>query len=302
MAEMTEKKEMRIDRLIQAIEEKENPSVLGLDTRIGYVPESFARRHGGDEAAIVRAFNFALLDALRDIIPCVKVQAAYYERMGLGGEACLEDTLREAERMGYVVILDAKRGDIGPTAEAYSGAHLAPDAPVPADFMTVNPYLGIDGVKPFIDDCAKTGRGIFVLVKTSNPSSGEFQDILTGDGEPLFARVGAKVAEWGEPLTGREGYSSVGAVVGATYPEQGAMLRRRMPHTFFLLPGYGAQGAAASALAGCFDARGRGAVVNASRSLLCAHKKAGTEDFASAARDEALKMRNELQKALHARG
>ncbi|MBQ9564107.1 MAG: orotidine-5'-phosphate decarboxylase [Synergistaceae bacterium] len=293
--------ELQIDRLIHAIEEKQNPSILGLDTRIEYVPESFARQHGGDAAAIVRAFNFALLDVLREIIPCVKIQVAYYERMGLSGGACLFDTLMEARRMGYVVILDAKRGDIGPTAAAYSGAYLAPDAPLPADFMTVNPYLGVDGVRPFIEDCERTGRGIFVLVKTSNPSSGEFQDLLTEGGDPLFVRVGDKVSKWGESLMGREGYSSVGAVVGATYPEQGSMLRRRMPHTFFLLPGYGAQGAAASSLSGCFDSRGRGAAVNASRSLLCAHKKAGTEDFVSAARDEAVKMRSELQKALHTR-
>ena len=295
--------DMRIDRLIRSIEEKANPSALGLDTRIEYVPESFAAQHGGGASA-VRAFNFALLDALKDIVSCVKIQAACYELMGVDGIQCLADTMAEARRLSYTVILDAKRGDIGSTAEAYSGAYLGPDAPMPADFMTVNPYFGIDGVKPFIDDCGRTGRGIFILVKTSNPSSGEFQDIMTdtgglyGDIALLFVRVGNKVSKWGEALMGQEGYSSVGAVVGATYPEQGAMLRNRMPHTFFLLPGYGAQGATAEALRGCFDSRGRGAVVNASRSIICAHRKAGTDDFVSAARDEAIRMRDELRKVI----
>ena len=291
---------MQIDRLIRAIRERGNPSALGLDTRVEFVPEAFARpyRDAGEPAEAVRAFNFALLDGLKDLIPCVKVQAAYYELMGLPGLACMAETVAEARRLGYVVILDAKRGDIGATAEAYSGAYLAPEALLAADFLTVNPYLGSDGVTPFVEDCRTTGRGIFVLAKTSNPSSGEFQDLITGDGRPLFERVGEKVSEWGASLIGAEGYSAVGAVVGATYPEQGARLRRRMPHTFFLLPGYGAQGASAGGLAGCFDASGGGAVVAASRSLICAHKKAGTDDFVSAARDEAVRMRQELKEAL----
>ncbi len=291
---------MQTDRLIRAIRALGNPSALGLDTRVEFVPESFARPYleAGGPADAVRAFNFALLDGLKDLIPCVKVQAAYYELMGLPGLACMADTVAEARRLGYVVILDAKRGDIGATAAAYSGAYLAPDAPLAADFLTVNPYLGSDGVSPFADDCRATGRGIFVLVKTSNPSSGEFQDLVTGDGRPLFERVGERVSEWGADLIGAEGYSAVGAVVGATYPEQGARLRRRMPHTFFLLPGYGAQGASAEGLAGCFDDSGGGAVVAASRSLICAHRKAGTDDFVSAARDEAVRMRAELNAAL----
>lgn len=295
-------KEFQIDRLIRAIGEKDNPSALGLDTRLEFVPPSFARSYAAEGGpAVIRAFNFALLDALKDIVPCVKVQAAYYELLGPEGMVCMADTLAEARRLGYVAILDAKRGDIGATAKAYGGAYLAEDAPCPADFLTVNPWFGTDGVQPFLDDCAATGRGIFALVKTSNPSSAEFQDVKTDDGEPLFVRVGDRVSAWGEALIGAEGYSSVGAVVGATWPEQGAMLRRRLPHTFFLLPGYGAQGASADDLAGSFDAKGRGAVVNASRSLICAHKKAGTEDFVSAARDEALRMRDALREALRGR-
>ena len=291
---------MQIDRLIRAIRERGNPSALGLDTRVEFVPEPFARPHieAGGPAEAVRAFNFALLGGLKDLIPCVKIQAAYYELMGLPGLACMAATVEEARRLGYVVILDAKRGDIGATASAYSGAYLAPDAPLAADFLTVNPYLGGDGVIPFADGCRASGRGIFVLVKTSNPSSGEFQDLAVEGGGTLFERVGDKVSEWGAGLIGAEGYSSVGAVVGATYPEQGARLRRRMPHTFFLLPGYGAQGASAEGLAGCFDASGGGAIVAASRSLICAHQKAGTDDFVEAARDEAKRMQRELNLVL----
>lgn len=299
--------EMQIDRLIDAIDEKNNPSVLGLDTRIEYIPDSFIAKHidRGGAASVIRAFNFALLDALRDIIPCVKIQAAFYEMLGLAGGACLFDTIMEARRLGYVVILDAKRGDIGSTAAAYSAAYLAKDAPEPVDFLTVNPYLGIDGARPFIEDCDKTGRGIFVLIKTSNPSSSDFQDLILQNGEPLFMRVGKNVAAWGADerlnLIGKHGYSLVGAVIGATYPEQGAALRKIMPRTFFLLPGYGAQGANASGLGGCFDGKGRGAVVSASRSILCAHKKFKTNDFVSTAHDEAVRMRDDIRGAVYGR-
>lgn len=287
---------MQIDRLVRAIRERGNPTALGLDTRIDYIPETFAQPYlaDGGPAAAVRAFNEALLRALADIVPCVKLQAAYYELLGVEGLECMRRTIGAARDLGYVVIVDAKRGDIGATATAYSGAYLAEGAPFAADFLTVNPYLGGDGIKPFADDCRKTGRGIFSLVKTSNPSSGEFQDLLAQDGRPLYEHVADKVSGWGADLVGAEGYSSVGAVVGATYPEQGAILRRRMPHTFFLVPGYGAQGARAADLAGCFDARGGGAVVNASRSIICAHIKKGTDDFAAAAREEALRMKDDL--------
>ncbi|MDR1472357.1 MAG: orotidine-5'-phosphate decarboxylase [Synergistaceae bacterium] len=291
---------MRIDRLIEAIRELRNPTALGLDTRIEYVPEPFARAHAGEGggAAAVLAFNRELLRALRDIIPCVKIQAAYYEMMGAGGMACLGDTMEEARRLGYVVIADAKRGDIGPTAEAYSSAYLGSGAPYASDFLTVNPYFGTDGVSPFISDCGRTGRGIFALVKTSNKSGGEFQDILCADGRTVYEHVAERVSEWGSGLIGHNGYSSVGAVVGATYPEQGAELRKKMPHTFFLLPGYGAQGAPASHLAGCFDGDGSGAIVAASRSIIRAHRTAGTDDFASAAREEAIRMRADLMRVL----
>ncbi len=294
---------MQIDRLIRAIRALNNPSALGLDTRLEFVPKAFARpylENGAPEDAIY-AFNSALLNGLCGIIPCVKIQIAYYELLGTGGMTCLLKTLKEAQRLGYVVIMDAKRGDIGATATAYSGAFLASDAPFQSDFLTVNPYFGTDGLDPFLIDCKKTGRGIFALVKTSNPSSCELQDMTASDGQPFYCHVADKVKSWGSDLTGEEGYSSVGAVVGATYPQQGTALRARMPQTFFLVPGYGAQGASAKDLAGSFDSSGGGAVVAASRSLICAHIKANTEDFVSAAQKEALRMKQDITEALNHR-
>ena len=293
---------MQIDRLIRQIRDKGNPTALGLDTRLDYVPEEFARpflRKSPGEA--VFAFNVALLEALRDLIPCVKIQIAYYEAMGMDGLECLSKTIAAARQLDYVVIVDAKRGDIGATAGEYSAAYLREDSPFRADFLTVNPYFGTDGMEPFICDCEISGTGLFVLVKTSNPSGGEFQDVLTEQGSRLYELVGERVSEWGSNLIGTEGYSSVGAVVGATYPEQGEALRTRMPRTFFLLPGYGAQGATAEGLAPCFGEHGEGAVVAASRSIICAHKKTGKTDFVMAAREEAVRMRNELRSVLGGR-
>jgi orotidine-5'-phosphate decarboxylase len=251
-------------------------------------------------ARVIYDFNVALLDALADIVPCVKVQAACYEMLGVVGMELFRDTLLYARGKGMVTIADVKRNDIGATAEAYASAYLPEGAPFPADFVTVNAYLGTDGIAPFLTECQKSGKGIFVLVRTSNPSAGEFQDLVAKDGEgidrPLYEHMGLKVAQWGEDLMGDLGYSSVGAVVGATWPEEGKRLRTLLPGTFFLVPGYGAQGATAQDLAGCF-AQGGGAVVNASRSLLCAHKARKTEDFAGAAREEALRMRDDLRAA-----
>ena len=290
---------MQIDRLIKSVRDKGNSTALGLDTRLDYIPEEFARpflEKSPGEA--VFAFNAALLEALVDIIPCVKIQIAYYEAMGTDGMECLSRTITEARRLDYVVIVDAKRGDIGATAQAYSAAYLREDSPFRADFLTVNPYFGTDGMEPFIADCEASGTGLFVLVKTSNPSGREFQDIVTKDGRPLYELVGERVSEWGAELIGKEGYSSIGSVVGATYPEQGETLRARMPHTYFLLPGYGAQGATAEGLAPCFDERGEGAIVAASRSIICAHKKTAGMDFTLAAREEAIRMRDELRSVL----
>ncbi|MDR1650381.1 MAG: orotidine-5'-phosphate decarboxylase [Synergistaceae bacterium] len=291
---------MQIDRLVKAIKSKGLPVALGLDTKFEYVPEGFARPYieEGGRAEAVFAFNRELMRELRDMVPCVKIQAAYYELLGVSGMDCLRQTISAARQMDYVVIVDAKRGDIGSTAEAYSGAYLKKNSPFRADFLTVNPYFGTDGMTPFLEDCAAAGNGIFALVKTSNPSSGEFQDILTDDGRPLFMRVADHVSEWGKKMIGESGYSSVGAVVGATYPEQGAALRKMMPRTFFLLPGYGAQGASAEHLAPCFDDNGGGAVIAASRSIICAYKKTGGQDFASAARTEVERMKADIERVL----
>ena len=288
---------VRIDNLVRRIRETGNPSALGLDTKIDYVPETLARSHAGNAEAIY-AFNSALLEALSDIVPCVKVQAAYYEAQGTEGMECFKRTIERAKALGYAVIADAKRGDIGSTAEAYSAAYLRDGSPFPADFLTVNPYFGTDGMSPFIADCAASGKGIFALAKTSNPSGKEFQDVISRDGRAMYEIVAEKIAKWGEGLIGEEGYSSVGAVVGATYPEQGAALRRKMPRTFFLLPGYGAQGASAEHLAPCFNERGEGALVAASRSIICAHRKRGTNDFVEAAREETIRMREEIANTL----
>ncbi|MDR2528674.1 MAG: orotidine-5'-phosphate decarboxylase [Synergistaceae bacterium] len=295
-----------IDRLIEAIETTGNPAALGLDTRAEYLPPSF-RGDFPDPAGAVRAFNRVLIDTLADIVPCVKVQAACYEALGPEGMRTFRDTLLYAREKGLITIADVKRNDIGSTAEAYAAAYLGGEslAPFSADFVTINAYLGSDGVNPFLTQCEKNGGGIFVLVRTSNPSAGEFQNLsLRGaDGmeRPLYEHMGLKAAEWGSTLMGEHGYSSVGAVVGATWPDEGKRLRELLPHTFFLVPGYGAQGATAKDLAGCFDGKGRGVVVNASRSLLLAYKKRNTENFAAAARDETLKMRDDLRKIIEER-
>jgi orotidine-5'-phosphate decarboxylase len=303
---------MIVDQLIEAIEDKQNPTALGLDTRLEYLPGNFAKKFDtktlmGASGAIL-AFNKALVDGLKDVVACVKVQAAYYEMYGMPGIAVMEETVRYCRENGLVVILDGKRNDIGATSEAYANAYLGQTSltgrrveTFAADFLTVNPYLGIDGVEPFVKAAREYDRGIFLLVKTSNPSSAQLQDLTLEDGRQVYEAVADLVGEWGKNEVGAYGYSRVGAVVGATHPRQGAALRQRMPHSFFLLPGYGAQGATGKDLAGMFDEKKRGAVVNASRSLLCAWKKWNTENFVTAAREEAYKMREDIQDALEHR-
>ncbi len=286
---------MIIDRLIERINALQNPTALGLDTDPSYLLET--PKQGGEGEAVL-AFNKALMDALVDIVPAIKVQVAYYEAMGLPGMAAFEETLAYGKKLGYIVIADCKRNDIGPTAKAYAKAYFANT--FPADFLTVNGYLGTDGIAPFLEYAPQ--HGIFALVKTSNPSSGELQDMRFEDGRTLYEAMADRVSEWGIPYIGRHGYSAVGAVVGATYPEQGAALRKRMPETFFLVPGYGAQGATGASLAGTMDENGGGIIVNASRSLLLAYRKpeyAGC-NFAEAACREAIIMRDDLR--THMRG
>lgn len=305
-----------MEKLAARISEMKNPTVAGLDTRIEYLPEDFVREilpagiHTFEDAAqAVYRYNVRLIDALHDIVPAVKVQVAYYEMYGPAGMDAYEKTVRYAKEKGMIVMADVKRNDIGATAACYANAYIgSTDMPggaqraFEADIATINPYLGVDGVKPFADACRENGTGIFVLVKTSNPSSGQLQDMRFEDGRTLYEAVADLVEAWGEETRGQSGYSAVGAVVGATYPQQGTALRERMPHAFFLVPGYGAQGATGADIAGCFDANGSGAIVNASRSILCAWKKREGMAFDDAARAEALRMREDLCGCLEAAG
>lgn len=305
---------MAFDRLMESIAQKQNPTVAGLDPKLEYVPESirnrafaqYGRTFEGAAAAILE-FNKKIIDALADIVPAVKPQCAYYEMYGWQGMKVLEETIAYAKAKGLFVIADGKRNDIGSTMQAYATAWLGETdvdgeklAAFDADALTVNGYLGTDGVLPLADVCRARDRGIFVLAKTSNPSSDELQNQSFEGGETLYEALGRFCEEWGTDLKGKYGYSGVGAVVGATWPAQLTELRKMLPHTFFLVPGYGAQGGAADDVAPAFDENGLGAVVNASRSILCAWKKqnAAQEDFAECARTEAVRMRDEIRKRI----
>lgn len=307
------------DRLCSAIEAKEGPVVVGLDPQLDQLPP-FLRRacqavYGTTPRAAAEAlwqFNRTLINAVHDLVPAVKPQLAFYERYGVEGLRAYTRTVRYAREAGLLVIADGKRNDIGSTAEGYADAFLGQthlfDQDVPAEFaadaLTVNGYLGGDGIAPFVDRVERYGTGVFVLVKTSNPSSGDLQDLDVA-GRPLYEHMGALVERWGESTRSACGYSSVGAVVGATYPEQGSRLRALMPHTFFLVPGYGAQGATAADVAGCFDAGGRGAVINASRSICFAYQRQpyasryGAAGYGAAARAATQQMCLEIQRVLH---
>lgn len=300
---------MGFDRLIEKIKATGNPSVVGLDPKLDYVPEYLVNEFSEDDGCSLRsaaraifAFNKAIIDEICDIVPAIKPQAAYYEMYGYNGMETLEKTIRYARLKGMFVITDGKRNDIGATMQAYTAAHLGSVrvgenelSPFGADALTVNGYLGSDGINPLLEVCKSRDKGIFVLVKTSNPSSGELQDQLM-DGVPLYARMGDLCEKWGADSIGKNGYSAVGAVVGATYPEQLKELRERLPHTFFLVPGYGAQGGGAEGVAGAFDENGLGAIVNSSRAVMCAYQKEGCDprDFAKAARREVIRMRDDI--------
>ncbi|MDR0838075.1 MAG: orotidine-5'-phosphate decarboxylase, partial [Oscillospiraceae bacterium] len=251
-------------------------------------------------AAAYLEYNRALIDALCDIVPAVKPQAAYYEYLGPRGMYVLQKTCKYAASKGMYVILDAKRGDIGSTAETYARAYLGDDAAYDVNSITINGYLGSDGILPFLDCAVIFDKTAFVLVKTSNPSSGELQDLSVGD-RTVYEAMGDLLEKLAADTVGEYGYSRLGAVVGATYPEELAALRKRLPHTFFLVPGYGAQGGGAKDVAGAFDKNGRGAVINSSRAIIGAWTKTGGDgrDFAQAARAEALRMRDDLRKELN---
>ena len=292
---------MIIDKLCRAIKKTDCPICVGLDTDYEYLSDDYKCEGKETDSEIYKCvykFNCDIIDAIKDVVPAVKVQVAYYEQYGYHGMKCFFDTMQYAKEAGLIVIADVKRNDIGSTAKAYSTAYLKKSA---ADMITVNGYLGKDGIAPFVEDCESTGKGIFVLVKTSNPSGGEFQD-LTIDGQKLYERVADKVNEWGSGLVGEYGYSSVGAVVGATYPEQAKELRQRMKDSFFLVPGYGAQGAGADDIAVNFDENGLGAVVNSSRGILLAYRKDQySNDPAQAAKHAAIAMRDDISAALKRR-
>ena len=277
---------MSFDRLIKNIIDKNNPTVAGLDPNLDYVPEfirkeSFSKYGETLEGAAdaLLTFNKAIIDEIYDLVPAIKPQAAYYEMYGWQGVKALAETIKYAQSKG---LGETRVGSN--TFEAFG-----------ADALTVNGYLGTDGIAPLLEICEKKDKGIFVLVKTSNKSSGELQDQKIGD-NAVYAVMGDMCEKWGSEQIGKYGYSSVGAVVGATYPEQLTELRARLPHTFFLVPGYGAQGGGAEGLKGAFDAKGIGAIVNSSRAIMCAYTKEGCDekDFAKASRREVLRMRDDI--------
>ncbi|MDE6850876.1 MAG: orotidine-5'-phosphate decarboxylase [Lachnospiraceae bacterium] len=302
-----------IDQLVKQIQEKDAPVVVGLDPMLSYIPEQITQAafaeygetlEGAAEA--VWQYNKGIVDAVYDLIPAVKPQIAMYEQFGIPGMEAFQKTVDYCKEKGLVVITDAKRGDIGSTSAAYATAHLGrvtvgsqSYSGFGADFVTVNPYLGSDGVKPFLKVCQEEKKGIFVLVKTSNPSSGEFQDRLI-DGKPLYELVAEKVNEWGAECMGSCGYSAVGCVVGATYPEMGKILRSVMPKAYILVPGYGAQGGTAADLAPYFNEDGLGAIVNSSRGIICAYQqdkyaKYGAEHYAEASRQAVIDMIQDIR-------
>ncbi len=301
-----------IDRLTAAIREKENPTVAGLDPTLEMIPEFLRTRYFsefGKTAEAVRKmfteFNRHIIDALADIVPAVKPQIAMYEKFGVEGLKAYNDTCEYARMKGLIVIGDIKRGDISSTAAAYA-AHLG-GAEADGrrletwkeDAVTLNPYMGSDGIRPFLEICRREDKGIFLLVKTSNPSSSELQDLMLADGRHVYEAAGALVEEWGREVPGSGKYSRAGAVVGATHREIGEKLRKQMPHTFFLVPGYGAQGGTAEDIAGFFDSEGGGAIVNSSRGITAAYQKDsafGEKDYAEAARQAALKMKEDLRR------
>ncbi len=307
-----------INKLINKIQKTKAPIVVGLDPMLSYVPEHIQKKafaeygetlEGAAEA--IWQFNKEIVDKTYDLIPAVKPQIAMYEQFGIEGLKAYKKTVDYCKSKDLVVIGDIKRGDIGSTSAAYAVGHLGKVqvgsktyAGFDEDFATVNPYLGSDGVKPFIDVCKQENKGLFILVKTSNPSSGEFQDQKI-DGKPLYDLVGEKVAQWGEEHMGESGYSYVGAVVGATYPEQGEILRKVMPKSFILVPGYGAQGGKGKDLVHFFNEDGLGAIVNSSRGIIAAYKqeayaKFGAENFGDASRAAVEAMIADIQGALTA--
>lgn len=304
-----------INTLVEKIKKTEAPIVVGLDPMLGYIPEHILTaayeeygKNPDGAAEAVWQYNKGIVDAVCDLVPAVKPQIAMYEQFGIPGLIAFKKTVDYCKEKGLVVIGDIKRGDIGSTSAAYAAGHIGKVEiggnyfrGFDEDFITVNPYLGTDGIKPFADVCKEEKRGMFILVKTSNPSSGEFQDRLI-DGKPLYEHVASKVAEWGQDVMGDD-YSYIGAVVGATYPEMGKVIREIMPHAYILVPGYGAQGGQGKDLVHFFNKDGLGAIVNSSRGIIAAYKqdkysKFGPEGYADASRQAVLDMKEDLKQAV----
>lgn len=307
-----------MDRLITRIKEMNNPTVIGIDPKYDMVPNCIKKKYDETLEGMAKActeFNKALIDATYDIIPAVKLQLAYFEKLGIVGMQSFKETCEYAKEKGMIVMADAKRGDIGSTCAAYSAPYIGKveaeggkQAVYDTDFITLNPYMGTDSIRPFVEDCKEYDKGAFVIVKTSNKSSGELQDLKLENGKTVYEEVAMLVEKWGEELRGEYGYSSISAVVGATYPKQLQELRKLAPHTFFLIPGYGAQGGKAEDIALGFDENGIGGIINATRSLMGAYqserwnKEYTEEQFAEATRAEAIRMREELNAAILKKG
>lgn len=304
-----------IDRLIKGIERTQNPTVVGLDPTYAMIPEYLSdkmfEKYGKTPKAVAKMFwkfNKDIIDNIHDLVPAVKPQIAMYEQYGLDGIKTYIKTIEYAKSKGLIVIGDIKRGDIASTAAAYSGHIGITNIGGEkfdiwgSDAVTLNPYMGYDAIEPFISNCNEHDKGLFVLVKTSNPHGGQIQDLVVGeDNEKVYEKVAKLVATWGEESMGELGYSKIGAVVGATYPEDAAKIRKLMPNTYFLVPGYGAQGAGAEKLKGCFNKDGLGAIVNSSRGIIAAYQGNDSydgKDFAKAARDAVIVMREDLQRIL----
>ena len=300
-----------IEKLVERIKKLEAPIVVGLDPTLNFVPGFLIDKAINEKGETLEAaadaifeFNKKIVDAVYDLIPAVKPQIAMYEQFGIPGLMAYKQTVDYCHEKGLLVIGDAKRGDIGSTSTAYAIGHLGKVkigsteiAPIDTDFLTINPYMGSDSVVPFVEECKKNDKGLFILVKTSNPSSGEFQDQKVGK-KAVYELVGKKVDEWGAELV-KNGYSDVGAVVGATYPEMGEVLREIMPKAYILVPGYGAQGGTAAELKPFFNKDGLGAIVNSSRGIIAAFKQEkyaeyGAEGFAEAARAAVIDMKNDI--------
>ncbi|MDE6635898.1 MAG: orotidine-5'-phosphate decarboxylase [Lachnospiraceae bacterium] len=304
-----------INTLVEKIKKTEAPIVVGLDPMLGYIPEHILTaayeeygKNPDGAAEAVWQYNKGIVDAVCDLVPAVKPQIAMYEQFGIPGLIAFKKTVDYCKEKGLVVIGDIKRGDIGSTSAAYAAGHIGKVEiggnyfrGFDEDFITVNPYLGTDGIKPFADVCKEEKKGMFILVKTSNPSSGEFQDRLI-DGKPLYEHVASKVAEWGQDIMGDD-YSYIGAVVGATYPEMGKVIREIMPHAYILVPGYGAQGGQGKDLVHFFNKDGLGAIVNSSRGIIAAYRqdkysKFGPEGYADASRQAVIDMKEDLKQAV----